>query len=169
MKPFKLLAFAAMRKPFSLLKIILELLFANSIDTNRTSVYNAYIKNKRSTIKLIIYIIWKAEMVTDMKNNRTHHYRVVNPIRFFLFVVISIMIIVFAGYTAIGAGNAEATAARTYVQVTIDQGDSLWSIVERCNKDSIIDVQSAIYDVYEINDIEAADIQPGDKLFIPVY
>ena len=104
-----------------------------------------------------------------MKSNRTHHYRVVNPIRFLLFVVISIMIIVFAGYTAIGAGNAEAAAARTYVQVTIDQGDSLWSIVERCNKDSIIDVQSAIYDDYEINDIEAADIQPGDKLFIPVY
>ena len=72
-------------------------------------------------------------------------------------------------YTAIGAGNAEAAAVRSYVQVTIDEGDNLWSIVERCNKDAHIDVQSAIYDVYEINDIDAADIQPGDKLFIPVY
>ena len=86
-----------------------------------------------------------------------------------MFVVISIMIIVFAGYTAIGAGYAEASAVRTYVQVTIDEGDSLWSVVERCNKGANIDVQSAIYDVYEINDIDAADIQPGDKLFIPVY
>ncbi len=108
-------------------------------------------------------------MVDEMKENRMHHYRIVKPFRFFLFVVISIMVIVFAGYTAIGAGNAEATAVRTYVQVTIDEGDNLWSIVERCNKSANIDVQSAIYDVYEINDIDAADIHPGDKLFIPVY
>ena len=108
-------------------------------------------------------------MVDEMKENRKHHYRIVKPFRFFLFVVISIMVIVFAGYTAIGAGNAEAAAVRSYVQVTVDEGDNLWNIVERCNKDAHIDIQSAIYDVYEINDIDAADIQPGDKLFIPVY
>ena len=123
--------------------------------TYRTSVHICFIER------------WK--MVDEMKENRKHHYRIVKPFRFFLFVVISIMVIVFAGYTAIGAGNAEAAAVRSYVQVTIDEGDNLWSIVERCNKDAHIDVQSAIYDVYEINDIDAADIQPGDKLFIPVY
>jgi nucleoid-associated protein YgaU len=109
------------------------------------------------------------KMVEEMKENRKHHYRIVKPFRFFLFVVISIMVIVFAGYTAIGAGNAEAAAVRSYVQVTVDEGDNLWNIVERCNKDAHVDIQSAIYDVYEINDIDAADIQPGDKLFIPVY
>ena len=108
-------------------------------------------------------------MVDEMKENRKHHYRIVKPFRFFLFVVISIMVIVFAGYTAIGAGNAEAAAVRSYVQVTVDEGDNLWNIVERCNKDAHIDIQSAIYDVYEINDIDAADIQPGEKLFIPIY
>ena len=108
-------------------------------------------------------------MVDDMKENTRHHYRIVKPFRFFMFVVISIMIIVFAGYTMTAAGSAEASAVRTYVQVTINDGDSLWNIVERCNKDAHIDVQSAIYDIYEINDIDAADIHPGDKLFIPVY
>ena len=104
-----------------------------------------------------------------MKENRRHHYRIVKPVRFFMFILISIMITVFAGYTIIGAGNAEAATVRNYVQVTVDEGDSLWSIVERCNKGSVIDVQSAVYDVYEINDIDAADVSPGDKLFIPVY
>ena len=104
-----------------------------------------------------------------MEKSKKHHYRIVKPVRFFMFVLISIMIIVFAGYTVIGAGNAEASAVRTYVQVTIGEGDSLWSVIERCNRDSNIDVQSAIYDVYEINDIDAADIHPGDKLFIPIY
>ena len=108
-------------------------------------------------------------MVNEMRENRKHHYRIVKPFRFFIFVAISIMVIVFAGYTAIGAGNAEAAAVRTYVQVTVDEGDNLWNIVERCNKDANIDVQSVIYDVYDINDIDAADISPGDKLFIPVY
>ena len=120
----------------------------------------------RTNVSIVLLI---DEMVDEMKENRKHHYRIVKPFRFFLFVVISIMVIVFAGYTAIGAANAEAAAVRSYVQVTIDEGDNLWSIVERCNKDAHIDVQSAIYDVYEINDIDAADIQPGDKLFIPVY
>ena len=104
-----------------------------------------------------------------MKKNTKHHYRIVKPVRFFMFVLISIMITVLAGYTVIGAANAEAASVRSYVQVTVADGDSLWNIIERCNKGSSIDVQSAIYDVYEINDIDAADIQPGEKLFIPIY
>lgn len=109
------------------------------------------------------------KMVIDMTDSRRHHYRIVKPVRFFMFIVISIMIIAFAGYSVIGAADAEAATVRTYAQVTISEGDSLWSIVERYNKDAHIDVQSVIYDIYEINDINAADIQPGDKIFVPVY
>ncbi len=113
--------------------------------------------------------IYKERMVDKMKENRKHHYRIVKPARFFVFVVISIMVLVFAGYSVVGAADAEAAAVRTYAQVTISDGDSLWSIVERYNPDANIDIQSVIYDIYEINDIDAADIQPGDKIFVPVY
>ena len=140
----------------------IELLFVKSIDSFRTSVYNAYITNKRSNR------VESKKMVTDMTDRR-HHYKIVKPVRFFMFIVISIMILVFAGYGIIGAADAEAATVRTYAQVTISEGDSLWSIVERYNKDAHIDVQSVIYDIYEINDIDAADIQPGDKIFVPVY
>ena len=108
-------------------------------------------------------------MVNDMKENRTHHYRIVNPVRFFLFVVISIMILVFAGYSIVGAGNAEAAAVRSYAQVTIHDGDNLWSIVERYNPDANINVRDVIYEIYEINDIDADDIKPGDVIFVPLY
>ena len=104
-----------------------------------------------------------------MKDNRRHHYRIVNPVRFFMFIVLSIMILIFAGYSVIGAADAEAASVRNYVQVTITEGDNLWSIVERYNQDAHIDVQSVIYDIYEINDIDADDIQPGDEIFIPIY
>ena len=108
-------------------------------------------------------------MVIDMTNSNRHHYRIVKPVRFFMFIVISIMILIFAGYSVIGAADAEAAAVRTYAQVTISDGDNLWSIAERYNKDAHVDIQSVIYDIYEINDIDAADIQPGETIFVPVY
>ena len=67
---------------------------------------------------------------------RKHHYRIVDPVRFFLAVVISIMILIFAGYSIIGATQAQAAAIRTYKQVTIQDGDNLWNLVEAYNPDS---------------------------------
>ena len=104
-----------------------------------------------------------------MSANRKHHYRIVDPIRFFIFIVLSIMILVFAGYSVIGAATAEAAAARTYTQVTIQDGDSLWGLIEMYNPDARIDIRDAIYDVYEINDMNESDIRPGEKIFIPIY
>ena len=101
--------------------------------------------------------------------SRKHHYRIVNPVRFFMFVVISIMILVFAGYSVVGAANVEAASVHTYAQVTIQDGDNLWNLVERYNPDANINVRDVIYDVYEINDISAEDIVPGMTIFIPVY
>ena len=104
-----------------------------------------------------------------MKTSSRHHYRIVNPLRFFIFVFICIMITAFAGYSIIGASDAEAAAVRTYSQVTIQDGDNLWDIVEQYNPHADIDVRSAIYDIYEINDIDADDVRPGKTIFVPVY
>lgn len=104
-----------------------------------------------------------------MKEGRRHHYRITDPVRFFLFVLISIMIIVFAGYSIIGASSAEASAIHTYTQVTVQDGDTLWGLIETYNPDARIDIRDAIYDVYEINDIDESDIRPGETIFIPVY
>ena len=108
-------------------------------------------------------------MVTVMKSNRKHYYRITSPVRFFIFVVLSIMIMIFAGYTLSGASNAEAAAVKTYAQVTIHDGDNLWNIVEQYNRDANINVENAIYDIYEINDISADDIVPGQVIFVPIY
>ena len=104
-----------------------------------------------------------------MKKNNRHHYRIVDPVRFFLAVVISMMIVIFAGYSIIGATQAQAATVRTYKQVTIQDGDNLWNLVEMYNPDSRIDIRDAIYDIYEINDIDESDIRPGEKIFIPIY
>ena len=104
-----------------------------------------------------------------MKETGRHHYRIANPVRFFVFIFICTMILSFAAFTVLGTGRAEASSARTYAQVTVSEDDTLWGLVEKYNPDGRVNVRSAIYDVCEINDIDAGDIQPGDTLFIPVY
>ena len=128
----------------------------------RTNVYNP---NKTN----VLDVLSLKKTVNDMKDNRRHHYRIVDPVRFFLAVVISIMILIFAGYSVIGAARVQAAAIRTYTQVTIQEGDNLWNLVKMYNPDSHIDIRDAIYDVYEINDIDESDIRPGEKIFIPIY
>ncbi len=128
----------------------------------RTNVYNSSRTNVLDVLSL-------KKTVNDMKDNRRHHYRIVDPVRFFLAVVISIMILIFAGYSVIGAARVQAAAIRTYTQVTIQEGDNLWNLVKMYNPDSHIDIRDAIYDVYEINDIDESDIRPGEKVFIPIY
>ena len=104
-----------------------------------------------------------------MKETRRHHYRIANPVRFFIFILICTMILTFAGFTLASAGRADAAAVHTYAQVTVTENDTLWSLAERCNPDANIDIRSAVYDICEVNDIDAGDIRPGDTLFIPVY
>lgn len=104
-----------------------------------------------------------------MKNTGRHHYRIANPLRFFIFILICTLVMTFAGFTLINAGHAEAAAVRTYTQVTVGENDTLWTLAARCNPDSNIDVSSAVYDICEINDVDAGEIRPGDTLFIPVY
>ena len=129
----------------------------------RTDVYNS----GRTVVQNYLSLIRKA--VSDMKKNNRHHYRITDPVRFFLAVVISIMIVIFAGYSIIGAAQAQAATVRTYKQVTIQDGDNLWNLVEMYNPDARIDIRDAIYDIYEINDIDESDIRPGEKIFIPIY
>lgn len=102
-------------------------------------------------------------------DKRRHHYRIANPFRFFIFIVISMMIVIFAAYSITGISDAQAATVNSYAQVTIQEGDNLWALVEKYNPDANIDIRSAIYDIYEVNDIDANSVQPGMTIFVPVY
>lgn len=100
---------------------------------------------------------------------RQHHYRIVNPIRFFLFILISTLIIAFAGYGLLNIGKAEAAQVSTYAQVVIQQDDTLWDIATSYNPNYHGDTRNLVHEIYEINDINASDVHPGDVIFVPVY
>lgn len=100
---------------------------------------------------------------------KKRHLVIVNPVRFFIFILLSIMILVFAGYSIVGAGSADAATVNTYAQVVIHEGDTLWDIVEKYNPDVNKSYQEIIHDISETNDIDVNNIQPGDMIFVPVY
>ena len=100
---------------------------------------------------------------------KTRRYKVVKPVRFFLFIMISIMIIVFAGYSLLNISQAQAASAYTYVRVVVQDSDTLWGLAEMYNPDADVSYRDIVYDICSVNDISAEDIHPGDVLFIPVY
>ena len=100
---------------------------------------------------------------------KSRRYRIVKPVRFFFFVLICIMVIVFAGYGVLNISKAEAATASTYARVVIQENDNLWDIVESYNPDVNISYQEIIHNIRETNDIDVNDLHPGDVVFIPVY
>lgn len=96
------------------------------------------------------------------------HYRIANPVRFFIFILICVTTIAFAGSTIMGLSKANAAAVSTYRQVEIQADDTLWNIAEQyCSEN--VDIRDYISEVCEVNDISLNNIQAGDIIFVPVY
>ena len=100
---------------------------------------------------------------------KSRRYRIVNPLRFFIFVFICVITIVFATYGVISFNSAEASSVNTYQQVTITDNGSLWEVAaSHCQ--SNMDIRDYIDDICEINDITSNDfLQPGQVIFVPIY
>lgn len=138
-----------------------KLLFEKSIDIIRTLVYNHAIKT--------VVRLFKVTNMSTNKANRKHRYKIVKPFRFFVFVLICSMLTILAAYAISGSGKADAAALTRYATVTVQENDTLWDIVETYNSGSNIDTRSALYDLYDINDKDEADIKPGDVILVPIY
>lgn len=107
-------------------------------------------------------------MKTNM-NNKRRRYKIVKPFRFFVFVLICSMITIFTAYALSGSGEAEAATLTRYATVKIQENDTLWDIIETHNPNGNVNVISALYDLYDINGIDADSIRPGDVILVPVY
>lgn len=99
----------------------------------------------------------------------TKRYKVVKPVRFFLFVLIVTMALVIFISTLFTGSETEASSMDTFVQVELSESDSIWTIAsEYCNDSQ--DIRDFIKDIKDVNDISSADtLHPGDKIFVPIY
>ncbi|RCX10363.1 LysM domain-containing protein [Anaerobacterium chartisolvens] len=64
------------------------------------------------------------------------------------------------------AGRAYSYKAPEYRTVSLKQGDTLWELALKYNKEG--DIRSYIYEVQQLNNMESSDIKAGEKLIIPI-
>lgn len=98
------------------------------------------------------------------------HYKImiVNPVRFFIFILITVFFITFAGFSLLSAGQAEASAPVRYAKVVIQENDTLWNIASSYNPEQS-DIRELVHEIYDFNNIDANNLQPGDIVYVPVY
>ena len=97
----------------------------------------------------------------------TRRYRVANRFRFTLFVTIMIILITTVINFALGLNTAESLTYVEYMDLEIMSGDTLWSIAETYMAD-YNDVRMAVYELCQINDISADQLQVGMTIQVPI-
>lgn len=97
---------------------------------------------------------------------RRKKYRITSKFRFITSMIIMIGLCI-AGFTAVtGLNTSVALTKQTYTQVQVSSGDTLWTIAN-AYKDENTDTRKAVYEICQVNDIEASDLHPGMVLEIP--
>lgn len=95
------------------------------------------------------------------------HYHIVNRFRFTVFMAAVILTVCTLIGLALGVYNASGTTYHSYETITIQSGDTLWSIAEEyapANQD----IRDYIYEICDKNDITASDLVQGQDILIPV-
>ncbi len=90
-------------------------------------------------------------------------YVLKNRSRFFAFLFLTTLIISFLVYTINISGYSEPTLK----SVSIQYGDSLWSIAEEHTDDSS-DIRDYIRDIKRINNLDSSFLIAGSSIYVPV-
>lgn len=104
-------------------------------------------------------------MMTVSCRTRKRYY-VKSRIRFTIFIVASMLLILGAITTVIGFHNAEGSTKQQYLQVEVLPGDTLWQIAGEYMPPDM-DLRESVYVICQQNDISASELQAGQILKIP--
>lgn len=93
-------------------------------------------------------------------------YKIKNKLKFFIAVSLLMIIVVLSSFTlAVSAkNNADLSFSTEYVE----KGDTLWSLSKLHNRNNM-DIRDYINKVMEVNNLQSANIKPGDMLYFPEY
>lgn len=85
-----------------------------------------------------------------------------------LTALVTLPVVVFALVFALNGGMAAATGEQTHATfhyVTVQSGDSLWSVAERLAPNA--DPRDVIAELVNLNGLDSAVVTPGQQLAIP--
>jgi len=90
-------------------------------------------------------------------------YRLKNKRRFATFVLLFILVTVFAGF--IVSAGASTPQVNEYQVFRVKEGDTLWEIASLYSQNS--DIRKYIYDVKKLNKLSGDTIYAGQVLLLP--
>lgn len=90
-------------------------------------------------------------------------YVLKNPKRFCLFIMIVTIIITCS--LLISTVNG-ADSGPSYITVTVEEGDTLWGIAKKYNKEG--DIRKYIHKIREMNGLSGSILIEGEEIKIPV-
>ena len=94
-------------------------------------------------------------------------FRVVNKVRFTAFLTALILIFILSTSAFLGYSNVSAAEPEKYIAYHVQPGDTLWDIAKEYGP-SDMDIKQFIYQIKCINDTDAAHLQAGQVINIPV-
>lgn len=97
----------------------------------------------------------------------TKTYRIKSRLRFTFFVVAAIILITVSANFILGLSTASSLTVPQHTEVTVEPGDTLWSIASEYIGDSQ-DVRKSVYEISSLNDISASELYPGMTIMVPV-
>ena len=93
-------------------------------------------------------------------------YYIASKFRFTLFITLMTIIITMSLSMLFGNTYVSGSSNKAYYAITVESGDTLWTIAEKYSDDKT-DIRQFIYDISKINDLESSKILVGQKLLIP--
>jgi len=95
-------------------------------------------------------------------------YRITSKFRFTMFLVVMILCLMTAIGTLLGFNTVTSASMNQYNQIQVEAGDTLWNIACEYAPDNM-DVRKVVYDICDVNDIQADQLVAGQKIIVPVY
>ena len=94
-------------------------------------------------------------------------YRIVSKVCFTTFVCTLLLVSALSVSSMLGTDQASSMSDSCYTEVQIQSGDTLWNIAkEFCPKDQ--DLRQAVFKICELNEIQGQQVQPGQRILIPL-
>lgn len=107
------------------------------------------------------------EEITMTTVTHRKRYRVKSRLRFTLFIVITLLLLITVCTTVLGLNNATGSTKQQYIQVEVQAGDTLWSLADEYMADDC-DPRESVHMISKSNDISASELYPGQIIKIPV-
>lgn len=95
-------------------------------------------------------------------------YRVSSKIRFSIFLAFIAVLILSTYMAFVGVTDAQGDTVERYEIISVNDGDSLWTLAKN-HVPKNMDIREYIYHVAKYNDVDPGDLNPGEKIKLPIY